>query len=212
MKPSALVLGFLPWIAFTFVANRLAADAVAWSAVLAVAMTVVALALAGRRHGPVTLDAVSLVLFAVIAVAGFAGGRGVDDWLYTWGRPLVGVVLGLFVLGSASVRPFTEEYARQSTPREYWGSPTFRAVNRVISAAWGAGLVVIGSAGVVVTALDAHATSRASDHLLELALNWAVPIAVLWGLAEFSGAYPDRVTARRQGTVPSSDGHTPRPA
>ncbi|SOD97650.1 hypothetical protein [Blastococcus haudaquaticus] len=205
MKPAAFVSGFLPWIAFTVVAHRPAADAVAWGAVLAVAMTVVALALAGRGHGPVTLDAASLVLFAVVAVAGFIGGRDVDDWLYTWGRPLVGVVLGLFVLGTASVRPFTEEYARQSTPREYWGSPTFRSVNRVISAAWGGGLVVIGSAGVLVTVLDAHATSRASGHLLELALNWVVPIAVLWGLAEFTGRYPDRVTARRQAAVPADD-------
>jgi len=212
MKPLAFVLGFLPWIAFTFVANRLAANAVAWSAVLAVGMTVVALTLAVRRHGPVTLNAVSLVLFGVMAVAGFAGGQQVDDWLYTWGRPLVGVVLGLFVLVTSSARPFTEEYARQSTPREYWGSPTFRSINRVISAAWGAGLVVIGLAGVLVTVLDEHATSRASDHLLELALNWVVPIAVLWGLVEFTGAYPDRVTAQPQGSPhPTRDG-TPRRA
>ncbi len=30
------VLGFLPWIAFSFVAQRLAANGVAWSALLAV--------------------------------------------------------------------------------------------------------------------------------------------------------------------------------
>ncbi|MGY1745932.1 hypothetical protein [Blastococcus sp. SYSU D00695] len=198
MNPISLVLGFLPWIAFSFVAQRIAADAVAWSAVLAVAMTVVALAVARRRHGPVTLDLVSLVLFAAIAVAGFAGGRDVDDWLYTWGRPLVGVVLGLYVLATASVRPFTEEYARESTPREYWGTPTFRSVNRVISAAWGAGLLVIGVAGVLVTALEVDATDTGSAHLLELVLDWAVPIAVIWVLVGFSTSYPDRVTGRGQ--------------
>ena len=43
-------------------------------------MTVVALSLARRRGAPVTLNAVSLVLFALIAVTGFVGGRGVDVW------------------------------------------------------------------------------------------------------------------------------------
>jgi hypothetical protein len=91
----------------------------------------------------------------------------------------VGDVLGLYVQATASSRPFTEEYARQSTPREYWGSPTFRSVNRVISAAWGAGLVVIGLASELVTVLDERAASRSWDHLAELALNWVVPIAVI---------------------------------
>jgi hypothetical protein len=206
MKPSAFVLGFLPWIAFGVVANRMAANGVAWSALIAVGMTAVALVLARRRHGPVTLNAVSLVLFTVIAGVGFAGGPGVDDWLYRWGRPLVGVVLGVYVLATSAVRPFTAEYARQSTPREYWGTPTFRSVNQVISAAWGAGLVVIGAAGVLVTLLDAHATTRSADHLAELVLNWVVPIAVIWGLVEFSRAYPDRATSRPEGSAP----HRPR--
>ena len=196
MKPASLALGFLPWIAFTVVAQRMAANAVAWSALLAVALTLVSLALAARRKGPVILDRVSLVLFATIAVVGSAGGPALDDWLYTWGRPLVGVVLGLFVLATASSRPFTEEYARLSTPREVWDSPTFRAVNRVISAAWGAGLVVIGAAGVLVTLLGEHATDRSSAHLVELLLDWVVPIGVIWALVAFSDRYPDRVTAR----------------
>jgi nitrate reductase NapE component len=206
MKPSSFVLGFLPWIAFTIVANRLAANAVAWSALIAVAMTVVALSLARRRGAPVTLNAVSLVLFALIAVTGFVGGRGVDVWLYTWGRPLVGVVLGLYVLATASVRPFTEEYARQSTPREHWGSPTFRSINRVISAAWGVGLVAIGVCGVLVAVLDQQATTSSSDHLVELLLNWVVPIAVVWGLFEFTTGYPDRVTGRLQRSSSGAEG------
>ncbi len=198
MTPLPLVAGFVPWIAFTVVADRMAADAVAWSAVVAVAMTLVSLTVARRRHGPQTLDGVSLVLFAGIAVVGFAGDGAVDDWLSTWGRPLVGVVLGLFVLVTASSRPFTEEYARQSTPREYWTTPTFRSINGVLSAAWGAGLVGIGLAGVLVTLLDDHATSRSSAHLAELLLDWVVPIAVIWGLIAFSASYPDRARSQHR--------------
>jgi hypothetical protein len=190
------VLGFLPWIVFSIVAQRLAADGVAWSALIAVVMTLVALVVAHRRHGPKILNLASLVLFGAIAVAGFVGGPDVDQWLYDWGRPLVGVVLGLFVLATVPVLPFTAEYARQSTPREYWDSPTFTKINRVLSAVWGVALIVMGLAAVVVSALDQQADGTGSSHLLDLLLNWVVPIAVIWWTVGFTVTYPDRVTGR----------------
>jgi hypothetical protein len=211
MKPLSFVLAFLPWIVFTFVARRSAANSVAWSALLAMVITAVLLVRARRRGDPTTLNAVSLVIFGAIAVVGFVGGPPIDEWLYTWGRPLVGVVLGLYVLGTASVRPFTEQYARQSTPRQYWGSPTFHSINRVISAAWGVGLVVIGGCALILTALDQQHTTFSSDHLVELLLNWVIPIAVIWGLIKFTAAYPDRVTGRAQ-PVASAPGHPDRPS
>jgi hypothetical protein len=187
------VLGFVPWIVFSLVAQRLDANGVAWSATIAVVMTVVALVAARRKHGPTFLNLASLVLFGVIAVVGFVGGPGVDRWLFEWGRPLVGVVLGLLVLVTAPVRPFTEEYARQSVPREYWGSPTFRRINTVLSAVWGAGILVIGLAAVAVTALDAQATDATRNNTVDLLLNWVVPIAVIWGAMKVTATYPDRV-------------------
>lgn len=193
MNKLGFVLGFVPWIVFSLVAQRLDANGVAWSATIAVVMTVVALVAARRKHGPTFLSLASLVLFGVIAVVGFAGGPGVDRWLFEWGRPLVGVVLGLLVLATASVRPFTAEYARQSVPREYWGSPTFRRINTVLSAVWGAGILVIGLAAVAVTALDAHATDATRNNTVDLLLNWVVPIAVIWGAMKFTATYPDRV-------------------
>ena len=202
MKPLSFVLDFLPWIVFTVVARRSAADAVAWSALLAVVLTAILLIRARQRGDPTTLNAVSLGTFGVIATLGFVGGPPVDDWLYTWGRPLVGVVLGVYVLATASVRPFTEQYARQSTPRKYWGSPTFHSINRVISAAWGLGLVVIGGCSLLLPALDQQHTTFSSVHLVELLLNWVIPIAVIWGLVKFTAAYPDHVTGREQ-TVPT---------
>jgi hypothetical protein len=194
MNPLKLALGFLPWIVFSFAAQRLAADGVAWAALLAVAMTLVSVITARRRHGPKILNLGSLLLFGLIAVVGFLGGPGVDQWLFEWGRPLVGVVLGLYVLATVPVMPFTEEYARQTVPHQYWGSPTFRKINRVLSAAWGAAIVVMGAVSLLVTFLDAHATSPGSNHLVDLLLNWVVPIAVIWGMVKFTAVYPDRVS------------------
>jgi NO-binding membrane sensor protein with MHYT domain len=202
------VLGFLPWIVFSFAAQRLDANGVAWSATIAVAMTLVALFAARRRHGPKILNIGSLVLFAAIAVVGFVGGPAVDAWLFDWGRPLVGVLLGLYVLATVPVMPFTEEYARRSVPREYWGSPTFRRVNRVLSAAWGGAIVVIGAAGLLVTALDAHAVDTSRTHVVDLLLNWVVPIAVIWGMIKFTGSYPERV---RRAAGAGAAGSSPRP-
>lgn len=194
MENFRFVLGFLPWIVFSLAAQRLTADGVAWSATIAVAMTVVALAWAWRRNGPKILNIGSLVLFTVIAVVGFVGGPDVDQWLYEWGRPLVGVVLGLFVLATVPVMPFTEEYARQSVPREYWGSPTFRKINRVLSAAWGVAILAMGLSSLVVTVLDAEAVDTSSHHMVDLVFNWVVPIAIIVGMIKFTKSYPDRVS------------------
>ena len=193
MNKLGFVLGFLPWIAFSIIAQRLDVNGVAWSATIAVAMTVVALLAARRKHGPTFLNLISLVLFGLVAVVGFVGGAAVDRWLFEWGRPLVGVVLGLVVLATAPARPFTEEYARQSVPQQYWGSPTFRKINTVLSAVWGAAILVIGLAGVAVAALDAHAVDATRNNTVDLVLNWVVPIAVIWGAIRVTATYPDRV-------------------
>ena len=101
--------------------------------------------------------------------------------------------MGLYVLATVPVMPFTEEYARQTVPREHWGSPSFKKINRVLSAAWGAAIVVLGAASLLV--IDAHATNPADNHVVDLVLNWVVPIAVIWGMIKFTAAYPHRVSS-----------------
>jgi hypothetical protein len=77
--------------------------------------------------------ACSLVLFTVLAIAGFTGSAGTDRWLATWAAAGVGLVMGLVILVLVPVIPFTEQFARQSTPQAYWSSPTFKQINRVLS-------------------------------------------------------------------------------
>jgi hypothetical protein len=190
----SLVGGFLPWIAFTVIAQRLAADGVAWSALIAVAMTVLALVWDRSRKIPMQLNLYSGVLFAAMAVIGFAGGHEVDRWLYEWGRPLVGVALGLMILATSTVRPFTAEYAKKDLPKEAWTSPVFLKINRTLSAAWGAAITLIGCSALAVAALEAQPAGTDSPYLLDLALNWVVPIVVLVGAVKFTNTYPDRVT------------------
>lgn len=119
MEKFTFVLGFLPWIVFTFVAQRLDANGVAWSATIAVAMTLVALVVARRRHGPKILN-----------------------------------------LGSL--------------------------------------------AGLPVTVLDAHAVDASRNNVVDLLLNWVVP--VIWAMVKFTASYPDRV---RRPAVPQAGGARP---
>ncbi len=58
--------------------------------------------------------------------------------------------LTLIVLGSVAIgRPFTEPYARESTPQSVWDTPHFHAVNRKISAVWGLAFLV-GTVSLIV--------------------------------------------------------------
>jgi hypothetical protein len=58
---------------------------------------------------------------------------------------------------------FTEQFARESTPTEYWGSPTFKKINRVLSAGWGAAIFAAGVSRVAAAAIDGHTTKSYPD-------------------------------------------------
>ena len=195
MRHLGILLGFVPWIVFDLASERFAANAVGWAALIAVALTLASVLANARKHGPKILNLGTLVLFGAIAVAGFVGGPDTDRWLYDWGVPLVGVVLGLYVLATVPVMPFTAEYARQSTPRQYWGSPTFVKINRVLSTAWGVAILVMGLMSVAVTALGDKTRVLQDDQYVDLALNWILPIAIVWFMIKFTATYPDKVTA-----------------
>ena len=196
------VLGFVPWIVFSVVAQRLDANGVAWSATIAVAMTVVALVAARRKHGPTFLNLASLVLFGAIAVIGFVGGPAVDRWLFEWGRPLVGVVLGLLVLATASVRPFTAEYARQSVPQRVLGLADVPADQHRAQRRLGRRDPRDRARRRRGHRARRPRTDATRNNTVDLLLNWVVPIAVIWGAMRFTATYPDRVDraadARRQ--------------
>jgi hypothetical protein len=159
------------------------------------------MAISRPAWSPKILNVGSAVLFGVIAIIGFAGGPAVDQWLYTWAAPGVGLALGLFVLATLPFLPFTEQYARESTPRAYWSSPTFRKINRVLSLAWGVAITALGVAGITVSGMNLRATSTSNDSLLELVLNWVVPIGVIWFMVKFTASYPDRVTGGQHGAT-----------
>jgi hypothetical protein len=190
MKPLPLILSFLPLIAFSLLTRLLPSGDVGVAGLIAALCAAVATVAVRPVWPPKILNATSLVLFAGLTVAGFAGSAGTDRWLATWAGAGVGIVIGLVILLLLPVMPFTEQFARQSTPKAYWGSPTFKKINRVLSAGWGGAILAAGACRVA-----AAAVSRSGSHRLpDLLLGTAIPVVVIIYMLKFSKSYPERVT------------------
>ncbi len=154
-----------------------------------VAAVIALIAIASSRPWwpPKILNTCSFVLFALIAVLGFTLGKNDDRWLATWGGAGVGLILGLIILALIPVMPFTEQFARQTTPQAYWGSPTFKKINRVFQRCL-RGHLRDWRVLVAAAAIDGHTTRRLPETLLGL----VVPVAIITYMLKFSKSYPER--------------------
>ena len=111
--------------------------------------------------GAITL-AVSSAYYAELAKYAQAGAHAA----------LILIVFGSIVFG----HPFTESYARLTTPKEVWHTPEVRRVNRLISAAWGLAFLV-GTISLV-------AAAATGDR--QILLRWIIPIDALYGAFHFT--------------------------
>jgi hypothetical protein len=199
MKPLALILAFLPLIAFSLLSRILPHDYIGVAGLVAAVIALIAIATSRPWWPPKILNTCSLVLFAVIAVLGFTLGKNDDRWLATWGGSGIGLVVGLIILALIPVMPFTEQFAKESVPPSEWTSPTFKKINRVLSTAWGAAIVGVGVSRVAAAAINGHTTRRLPDILLGL----VVPAVIIVYMLKFSKSYPDRVTHSEPAHVPA---------
>jgi hypothetical protein len=190
MRPLPLILSFLPLIAFSLLTRVLPSGDVGVAGLVAALCAVAAMATSRPPWPPKILTATSLVLFTVLTVAGFAGSAGTDRWLATWAGSGVGIVIGLVILLLLPVMPFTEQFARESTPKAYWGSPTFKKINRVLSAGWGAAIFVSGVSRVAAAVVERSGSHRVAD----LLLGTAIPVVIIIYMLKFTKSYPERVT------------------
>lgn len=178
-----LVWSFTPWAAF-LLGVRL--GNVYWGAAVAAVVGIAVLARALHRKRAHLFDYVGVVYF-VGMLALLAALRPGD--ISTWGNYAQAVAhasLCLIVFGSVLInRPFTESYARESTPPEVWTSPVFHAFNRKISAMWGLAFLV-GTGSLLI------AGSTDSRPLL-------LRIAIPFGALALAFLYTQREAAAAQG-------------
>ncbi len=199
MKTLTLILTFLPLIIFSVLARFLPHGDIGVAGLVAAVAALIAIATSRPVWPPKIINSCSLALFTLIAVLGFTVGSHDDRWLATWGGAGMPLIIGLIILVLVPVVPFTEQFARETTPQAYWSSPTFKKINRVLSAGWGVAIFAVGVSRVAAAAINGNTTHR----LPELILGLAVPSAILIYMLRFSKSYPDRVTHHEPAGVPS---------
>jgi hypothetical protein len=178
-----LIWSFSPWLVF-LLASRFTTFSVAVALGLAASVVVLARAASGRRAH--MLDVASLCYFVTLAVVLAIIHPG---HIETWSRyAQLGshLILTLLIFGSiVAGRPFTESYARKTTPSELWRTPGFRDVNRRISGAWGLAFL----AGDVSLALAGSVNAR------QVLLRVIVPFGALYLAYRYTASQQARVRA-----------------
>jgi hypothetical protein len=179
MRSNKMFLSLIPWVLFSVIINRRGADAAAIAALAAAGLSLFFLIRDSQTSGVKIIDVTGVATFGALAFIGFSGGQSVTDWIADYGRGTAALLLAAIMLVSAITVPFTEQYAREAVPREDWTSPLFRAVNRKISALWGAVAAVMGAGHLLAGRLDPASNPVAGARPVDLILNWALPIALI---------------------------------
>ena len=108
---------------------------------------------------------------------------GASEWVTRYARAMAAALLALIAFGSLLVVPFTEQYARESVPRQLWSSPRFRKINRQLTTMWALVFAAMVPAHVIAGAVGTH---RAN-----LIFNWAIPIALIVWAAKRTASVSD---------------------
>jgi hypothetical protein len=191
-----VLAGFVPWIVFTLAASRFGAGAVGIACLLALVVAVGLIVRSTiRGESPKLLEVTGAVVFLALGIVAFAV-PGTDAFLAGYGRALAAVVLGVVIFATLPVMPFTEQYARESVPREYWHHPRFRSVNRRISAVWGAVIVAMAVSHAVAGVFDSPGAGAARP--VDLVFNWVVPALLIWGAVAYTHRAQQGATAEQQ--------------
>ena len=198
-----VLVGFVPWIVFSLVATRLGPGAVGAACVLAFVVAVGLIARSLRHGGSAKLlEVTGAVVFLVLGIVAVAV-PGTDGPLAAYGRAIAAAVLAAVILVTLPVMPFTEQYARETVPREYWHTPQFRSINRRISAAWGGVIAVMAVSHALAGTFEVPDPGvRLLHRPVDLVCNWIVPGLLVWAAARYTqrlGAGPDEAPATAVG-------------
>jgi hypothetical protein len=185
MRNAGILLGFAPWIVFAVLSGPSTWE---WGALTAFVVTLVLAVPDWRRTREVNvLDVAGIAFFGVLSVLTFVLEREDLQWVEDRAQLLSSLVLTLVAVVSLAIgRPFTEYYARQDVPREYWTSPLFRRVNVVITAVWAAAFALTAACDLVVLSVPG------SGDLL----NWVLPVLIIVAAVRFTIWYPQHARAR----------------
>ncbi len=186
---SGIYLAFIPWVVFTLVAQHSTLKLAAVGALLAAALIAARSVRAGSAK---VLELGAVLAFVAFTVIAYTADPATGAFVDRYARAIAAGLLATIAFGSLLVTPFTEQYARESVPRELWSSPLFKQINRQLTTMWGLVFAAMVPAHVIAGALDTH---RAN-----LIFNWAIPIVLVIWAASRTARVSDSAKAR-----PSTD-------
>jgi len=171
-----IYLAFLPWVLFTLITQHDTLKAAAITALIASAV-IATPAVVARR--PKLLELGAVLAFVGFSVASFVVDPSATHWLERYGRAIAALLLALIAFSSLLFIPFTEQYARESVPRQFWSSPRFKRINRQLTQMWGLVFLAMTVSHVIAGAID---TRRGNT-----IFNWVVPIILIVWAAKRTG-------------------------
>jgi hypothetical protein len=187
---SGLYIALIPWVAFTLLAQHSTLKLASVAAlVLAIAIMIRSLMTTGLK----VLEVGAVLAFVGFTVVSFGADHAAGVWMARYSRAIAAGVLALIAFASLLFTPFTEQYARESVPREHWGSPTFKAINRRITLMWALVFTAMIPFHIAAGAIDKRPTN--------IVFNWVIPIGlILWGVKR-GGVIADEATGRASGAT-----------
>jgi hypothetical protein len=165
---SNIYVAFVPWLLFSVITTH---DEVRAAAVIALVAAVV-ISLPSIRDGrPKALEIGAIIAFVGFTIVALTADAETREWLARYARAIAAGLLALIAFVSLLRTPFTEQYARESVPSEYWSSPRFKRINRQITTIWGFVFLLMVPSHVAAGAIDTH---RAATFF-----NWVIPVGLV---------------------------------
>jgi hypothetical protein len=175
---SAIFIALVPWVIFTVLVQHTSLKLGSLVALVAAVIIAVPGVRAGR---PKSLELGAVVTFIGFVIAAFAVDHHTATELARYARGIAAAGLAVIAFTSLLFVPFTEQYAREQVPEQFWGTERFKAVNRRLTALWGLVFAAMVPFHIIAGALDRRGTN--------ILFNWVVPILlVLWAAKQSTAA------------------------
>ena len=173
-----IFIALIPWIVFSVLASH---ATLKLGALVALAAAIVIAAPGVRAGRPKLIEVGAVVTFIGFVVVAFLADASTAHWVARYARGIAALILALISFASLLFTPFTEQYAREQVPEQYWGSPKFKEINRKLTTMW---------ACIFAAMVPFHAIAGALDTKLgNIIFNWGIPLAlVYWGIKRSSAA------------------------
>jgi hypothetical protein len=173
-----IYVALVPWVLFTLITQHDTLKAAAIAALGASVIIALPSLIAGR---PKLLELGAILAFAGFAVVAFSADAATGAFVARYARAMAAGVLAAIAFISLLLTPFTEQYARESVPREFWSSPRFKHINRQLTLMWAWVFAAMIPSHLIAGAID---TRRANT-----IFNWVVPVAlIIWAAKRTAAA------------------------